>query len=78
MTTSTENLKTLLKHPKKTSDVIDCIQKEVKEMSIAVYDDVYKGFKGGSIKERKRLNSIAEARIEVLSFDIRNKYFNSL
>ncbi len=72
-----ENLKTLLKNPEKTSNVIDLIQKEIKEMSIKVYEDVYKDFKGG-ILERRKLNDIAKTKIEILSFDIRNKHFNTL
>jgi hypothetical protein len=72
-----DNLKTLLKDTQKTSDIIDLIQKRIKEESIKVYDELYKDFKGG-ITERKRLNLIATERIEILSFDIRNKYFNTL
>jgi len=72
-----DNLKALLKDPQKTSDVIDLIQAEIKEESIKVYDRLFLDFKGG-IEARKILNSIALAEIEILSFNIRNKYFNTL
>ncbi len=72
-----ENLKTLLKNPEKTSNVIDLIQAEIKEEATKVYGRLFLDFKGG-IQERKALNSIARVEIEILSFDIRNKHFNTL
>lgn len=76
-----ENLRILLKDTEKTSNVLDLIQAEIKEMSIAVYDEVYKDFDNNDkdrIERRKMLNELAEAEIKIKSFDIRTKYFNTL
>lgn len=76
--TPQEKLNLLLSNPEKTSDVIDSIQKEIKEESVKIYDEVFKDFKGDYRKEYKELRDIAKKRLDLKEQEIRKKYFNTL
>jgi hypothetical protein len=80
-----KNLDTLLKNPTKTSNVLDLILKETKQMKYKVYEEVFKGFEDKKFEnykdkliERKRLKEVAERIIQLESILIEQKYFKTL